>query len=318
MKRFITAFLTVLIVGVVNSQVSSSDLARIVINTHLSDELNLPDIAKRNLETVLNRITSTHGIGGSQLGGRFIITANVNILSKDVLAGPPQLISQNLLLTLFVGDATSNTVFSSLSIELKGVGTNESKSFVQAFKGVNPRDNRIVEFLEQGKAEIINYFKGECDVILKQATALADQNKFEEAISQLMLVPEVCESCHASSRELAGVVFAAKIEFDCAKGLNEANLAWTSQRDEAGALAVADILSNIVPSDDCNDEIQRLSDEIINQLAAEEREQYERELLERKQQMELEERRIEATKAIAIEYLRNQPKQVVYNRIYWN
>ena len=227
------------------------------------------------------------------------------------------MIAQNMELTLFVGDAMSNTVFSNTTIALKGVGTNENKAFIEAFKGINPKDKRIVEFLEQGKTKIINYYNSKCDFILKQATALSDQNKFEEAISELMLVPEVCESCYTKSRELAGIVFRAKVEFDCAKNLKEANLAWSAQNDETGALKVAEILSETIPSDGCNTEIEKLSDEIKQKLEADKREQYERELLERKQQMEAEKKRLETIEAIALEYLRNQPERVVYNRIYW-
>ena len=50
-----------------NSQVSSDDFGRIVINTYLSEKLNVPIEARQLLETKLNQITSNYGIGGSNV-----------------------------------------------------------------------------------------------------------------------------------------------------------------------------------------------------------------------------------------------------------
>lgn len=38
-------------------------------------------------------------MGGSQANPRFIITANVNVGTKDIIAGPPQMIAQNIEVT---------------------------------------------------------------------------------------------------------------------------------------------------------------------------------------------------------------------------
>ena len=105
-----------------NSQISSDDFGRIVINTYLSEKLNVPIEARQLLETKLNQITSNYGIGGSNVNPRIIITAKVNINSKKTLAGPPQMVSQKVDITLFIGDAITNTVFSNTTWALTGAG----------------------------------------------------------------------------------------------------------------------------------------------------------------------------------------------------
>ena len=98
-------------------------------------------------------------MGGGQVNPRFIITANVNIGTKDIISGPPQMIAQNLDVTLFVGDAMTNTIFSSTTLNLKGVGTNENKAFIEAFKTINTKNKEVLTFLEEGKKKIISKSK---------------------------------------------------------------------------------------------------------------------------------------------------------------
>lgn len=82
-------------------------------------------------------------MGGSETNPRFIITAAVNLGTKDIIAGPPQMIAQNLDITMFVGDALTNTIFSNTTLSLKGVGTNENKAFIEAFKTINPKTKKF-------------------------------------------------------------------------------------------------------------------------------------------------------------------------------
>ncbi len=140
-----------------NAQVSLDDFGRIVLNTYLPENNSIPTEAKKALETKLSQITTNNGMGGSIANPRFIITATVNTGTKDIIAGPPQMIAQNIEVTLFVGDAITNTIFSNAIISIKGVGTNENKALIDAFKTINPKNKDIITFLEEGKNKIINY-----------------------------------------------------------------------------------------------------------------------------------------------------------------
>jgi hypothetical protein len=317
MKKFIAVLILTFVAISSNAQVKLDDFGRIVLNTYLPDNIAIPLEAKDFLLTKLNQITSNNGMGGSQANPRFIITANVSVGTKDIIAGPPQMIAQNLDVTLFIGDAFTNTIFSNTTLSLKGVGTNENKAFIEAFKTINPKNKEVTAFLEEGKTKIINYYNTQCDFILKNTNALAEQFKFNEAIYELMVVPEVCKECYFKTKDEVGVIFRKKIESDCTEKLKEAKLIWAAEPTEIGALQASAIMINIIPSDNCKTEINKLASEIKNKLQLEQKKKYDFEMLEMQKRYDTEQKIIDAQKQIALEHSKNQPQNVTYNNINW-
>lgn len=318
MKKIITTLLFVIALATTNkAQVKLDDFGRIILNTYLPDNLPVPAEAISSLVNKLNQIATNNGMGGSQVNPRFIITANVTIGSKDIIAGPPQMIAQNIDITLFVGDAITNTIFSNTTLNLKGVGTNENKAFIEAFKTINPKNKEVIAFLEEGKTKIINYYSTQCDFILKNANALADQFKFNEAIYELMVVPEVCKECYFKSKDEAGIIFKKKIASDCTEKLKQAKLNWAVEPTEKGAMKASAILVSIIPSDNCRTEINKLSEDIKKKLQDDQQKKYDFEMLEMQKKYDTEQKRLDAQREIAVEQAKNQPKTVTYNNIYW-
>ena len=134
---------------IANAQAKLDDFGRIVLNSYLPENIALTSEAKELLMTKLSQIATNNGMGGSQANPRFIITASVNVGTKDIIAGPPQLISQNINITFFVGDAISNTAFSNTTIAMKGVGTNENKAFIDALNTINPKTKQLQTLLDE-------------------------------------------------------------------------------------------------------------------------------------------------------------------------
>jgi hypothetical protein len=317
MKKIISILIVIISTISSNAQVKLDDFGRIVLNTYLPDNIAIPSEAKNLLITKLNQITSNNGMGGSQANPRFIITANVNVGTKDIIAGPPQMISQNVDITLFIGDAITNTIFSNTTLSLKGVGTNENKAIIEALKTINPKNKEVLAFLEEGKTKIINYYSTNCDFILKEATTLSDQFKFSEAIYKLMMVPNVCKECYFKAKDAATLIFNKKIESDCTEKLKEAKLTWAAEPTENGALKASAIMISIIPSDNCKTEINKLSIEIKKKLELEQKKKYDFDMLEMQKRYDTEQKRIDAAREIAVEQSRNQPKTVTYNNIIW-
>jgi hypothetical protein len=299
------------------AQEKLDDFGRIVLNTYLPENIAIPTEAKNFLINKLNQITSNNGMGGSQANPRFIITANVSIGTKDIIAGPPQMIAQNIDITLFVGDAITNTSFSNVTLSLKGVGTNDNKVFIDAFKSINPKNKEVAAFLLEGKTKIINYYTTQCDFILKEANTLASQEKFDEAIYNLSLVPQVCEVCFNKTSELITKIFKQKIDADCKVKLSQAKIAWAGQQKINNAENVLNILIDINPNASCYNEVIILTKEINNKLINDEKARLELALQKYNDKINLEKKRIDAYKDIAFEYAKNQPKTITYNNIYW-
>lgn len=300
-----------------NAQVSLDDFGRIVLNTYLPDNNSIPTEAKKALETKLNQIATNNGMGGSMANPRFIITATVNIGTKDIIAGPPQMIAQNIDVTLFVGDAITNTVFSNTTISLKGVGTNENKALIEAFKTINPKNKEIIAFLEEGKNKIINYYSTQCDFIIKDAQTLEKQEKYDEAIYNLSLVPEVCKECYFKCSDLLTTLYQQKIDADCKAKLSKAKIAWSSQQNQQGGETASSILTEINPKSSCYKESETLMKQISTKLTADEKAKIELELKQYNDKMTLEKDTLKASYEVALEYAKNQPKTITYNNIIW-
>lgn len=300
-----------------NSQVSSDDFGRIVINTYLSEKLNVPIEARQLLETKLNQITSNYGIGGSNVNPRIIITAKVNINSKKTLAGPPQMVSQKVDITLFIGDAITNTVFSNTTLALTGVGSNENTAFIDAFNTMNTKNKAIESFVTEGKNKIITFYNSQCDFTIADANILAKQQKYDEAIYKLSLVPEVCQECYSKSLEKTAEIYQLKIDAEGEMKFQKAKAAWMSSKDENGAKNALGLLVTINPNAKCQPKVNELYKTIETKLTAEEKRQRELAMKIYQDELNVKKSAIKAYRDIAVEYAKNQPQTIVYNRIFF-
>ncbi len=257
--------------NILHAQAKLDDFGRIVVNSYLPENINLPAEATRSLKNKLDQITTSSGMGGSEANPRFIITASVNIGTKDIIAGPPQMIAQNLDVTFYIGDAIKNIKFASTTLSLKGVGTNENKAFIEAFKMINPRNKDLAAFLDEGKNKIIQYYSTECDFLIGEAFTLVKQEKYDEAIYQLTLVPEVCEDCYFKTLDTMNYIYQRKIDADCSVKFTEAKGIWASGQNPVNAERVADILAEVNPFATCQNDVQNFIKSVDAKLRADER-----------------------------------------------
>jgi hypothetical protein len=307
------------------------DFGRIALNPYVSEQAKLPAEAKAQLEIKLKQIASNYGMAGSVANPRFIITANISITTKDIIPGPPQQIAQNMEITLFIGDAIENKIYSNIVISSSGVGTNENKAFIDAIKQINTKNKKIEAFLEEAKAKIISYYSSQCDFINQKAVALKQQEKYSEAIYTLAQVPEVCQECYFKALNEMGVIYDLKINSDGKIMLDKAITTWAANPNQEGANEAEEYIKQINPKAKCIPNASKLLKSINSKLIADEKERLRKqEEYEKRQQKidaenakseaELEKQRINAYRDVAVEYAKNQPNVVyrnVYRNIYW-
>lgn len=297
-----------------NNQGKADDAGRIALASVVSDQIEgLTPSAQSNLLNKLNQIASKNGMGGSSLNNRFILTANVVVLTKDITATAPPMQAYTLEVTLYIGDGIEGTLFSSTSVTLKGVGETETKAYMAALKNLKVDDPKYQAFIEKGKNKIIEYYNSKCDFILKEAEMLAGQNEFDAAMSKLVGIPEVCKDCYTKAMDAVQPIYQKKIDRDCKIKLQEAQGIWNAGQDMSSAENAGAILATIEPSASCFSEVQALNKKIADKVKQIDDREWKYILKEQAQESE----RIEAYRAIGVAYGNNQPQNVTYNYRSW-
>ena len=243
-----------------NTRGKANDTGRIVLNTFLGNIDNVPAGAVKLLNNKISQIASGNGMGGNESFPRFIISADIDVLTKDITPTAPPKTALTLAVNLYIGDGIEGTVFASEYIELKGIGNNETKAFIQSFRPLNPRNKKFNEFIEIGKKKIIEYYNAKCDFILKEANTLADQKAFDSSISKLIEVPEVCKECYDKAMDLSSVIYKRKMENECQQNLTKSSSLIAQDKWEEAALPVA----SYTPDMSCYVDVKKLLSKISN------------------------------------------------------
>ncbi len=298
-----------------NEKGSTNDVARITLAAYVPQQIDkMPDAARSMLTNKLNQIVTQNGMGGSANSERFIITANVNVISKDLTATAPAMTAFVLDVTLYIGDGIVGTKFSSTSISAKGVGENETKAYISAIKSISPTNSAIQSFVESGKAKIVEYYNSKCNFIIKDAQALVSQNQYDEAIFKLTSVPEVCKDCYDKCMDAIGPIYQKQIDRNCKLKLAEANSLWSANQTLETANEVGGLLSEIDPSASCFVEVKALSNKITTRVKDLDAREWKYNLREQEQKSE----RIKAYRDIGVAYGKGPKATIIqYNIRGW-
>jgi len=320
MKRII--FITLLMTGFLSYMMAQSD-ANVSLCVYMPKNSEIPEAALQFLENQLENIATENGTADLVICDRFILTAKVDVLQKDIVAGPPQRISQTLNITLQVGDAVDNKLFSATSLTAVGIGTNLTKAYIEAFKQIRKNNKQIADFLEQARGKIVQYYQQHCESIYAEAQGLAKRQQYDEAIYRLVCVPDIGTDCYTRCQNALVQIWQNKINSDGWQLLKFARTAWAQSQDEVGAEEAANYLRQISPAADCQEEVSKLISEITTKIKHDEEREWQfqlRQYNDRIQQeheaarnkQELLRMGIQAAKDVAIAFAQNQPKENYY------
>lgn len=296
-----------LFVQSVNAQ--TSDISNVSINVVVADD-DIPVSAAQNLETKMQRALTINGIGDNGYTERFVLTAKVDIISKDVVPSTPARVSQKMELTFIVGDVVENKVYESVSLSLSGIGTNETKAFIAAFQQFKPQNKDLQDMLSAAKEKIIDYYAGNCDAIVLNAKTLASIQNYDEAIFRLVSVPNVCNECYRRCQNEAANVYQQKVDDESTKLLYEAKTVWATQPNKSGAEKVADIIGNINPKYSHYDDVVRFRNTVTDKLSADEKRAWEFAMKKYEDNQAFKLSIVDACKAIGVAFGNGQPKNI--------
>ena len=297
----------------------TDDVGRLGLNAVMFPQaFELPSSSERALKSKMKQACTKNGLGGQSVDGRFIITAEVNLLAKELTPTAPPMHALDVETTLYIGDGIEGTLFASVTITNKGVGNTEAKAYAMAFKGIKPTSDDIQSFIEEGKQKIVEYYNSQCDFILAEAQTLGKSQQYDDAIAKCMSIPEVCKDCYMKAMETAESIFMDKINLECEVQLNEARAPWSASQTPEGAEATSAILSTINPQSSCFKESKNFMNliftEIRERLEEIDRREWEMKVKQQEDATRLESERISAMKEIGKAYASST--KVVYRVIY--
>lgn len=291
------------------------DKDRVVIAAYVPKQItNMPEEARSLLTNKLNQIVSANGLGGSASSERFIMTANISLLTKDITPTAPPMHAYTIEVQLVIGDGIEGTKFSSISKTMKGVGETETKAYISALKNLKTSDPSYQEFINQGKKKIIDYYNAKCDFIIKEAQTLEAKQDYQQAIYKLTSVPQVCKECFDKCQALVGPIYKKYIDFECKKLITEANNIWATNQDYSGAERASEVLNKIDPNSSCYKDAVALSDKIAKRIKEIDQREWNFMLKQQQDAVDIEKATIKAARDIGVAYGENQP-DVVYETV---
>jgi hypothetical protein len=245
------------------------DKQRVALTAVVMDD-DIPQAAARQLLNKMTQIVTKGGCAGIS-NSRFVITCSADVLTKDIVPGPPTMHAYTLSMTFFIGDGVEGRLFSSTSVEVKGVGETPEKAYINAFKSVRVNDPAFKPFVEKGRQGIIDYYNTQCELILTEARTKAERQEYTKAIEQLTAVPAVCEECYNKAQDASVEVYKAWRDNFCRMALTKAKSAWTIH----DAKTAVEILGEIPPEAECAAEAEALRAEIAEAVDEKARREWE-------------------------------------------
>ena len=271
MKKIIISLLIISLSGIIsqaqNNLESTDDFGRISLTPIMASNTYIPSYATAIVKSKLVQIVTQNGLSCESLDNRFVMTANMVEVSKDITATMPTMVAVVVAPTLYIGDLETGKLFASCSLPMiKGVGTDETKAYISAINSMRLSDSSIAKFVNTGKNKIIEYYNSQIDFILSQAETLSNQERYDEAIVLLLSVPNVCKDAYLRAMDMASVVFQKEIDKDGATLLNTARQVWNANQSYEGAEEAGEYLSQIHPNSSSFVGATKFSEEIAKRI----------------------------------------------------
>lgn len=303
MKRIKYIIITVLAYytsGMVNVQAQDCELPVAVVIGEQPEEV--PKAAMSVLENSLVRLAASAGLNADFRFSDFVLTAKIDVLDKDILPGPPAQVSRNLGITLYLCDVATQTKFASAYVEVAGVGTNDTKCMIDAFRRLKGNNANIQRMILDGRQKLLAYYDKNYKIILKEAEKKAALQQYEEAIALAISIP-VCSNGGEEAMDKGLRIYGQYRDKINLALLNKAYAIWSAGQDATAAMEAGRLLAQIDPDAACYAESVGLANEIRKQIRSdidfEMREKY-------KDDVKLEASRIEAMRSVGVAFGKGQ------------
>ncbi len=269
---------------------------------------NLTEEATATLQTQLERTLAQAQLNVGWKNANFAITAKFDQTDRYVVGNAPTQIVNVFGVTLYLVDAYNQKLFNSTYVEVKGVGTNETKASLNAIRQLNANNAKVSAFLKGAKSKIINYYDSQLPNIIKDAQTKSAMKNYEEALAMLAVVPTCCNGYETAISEALKIYVLYRDTYSLAQ-LNKAKALWAANPTQAGSIPVVAILASIDPDAKCYNEAMSLLSQVAKVVKTdvdyETKKKYE-------DSVELEKLRIQAIAEIGKAYAANRPTNILF------
>lgn len=261
----------------------------------------LPDGAREFLRTKLIQAVTHEGVVGTSDYAQFVIYPRITLISKDIVGGAQTNYALGIELTLNIGDFNGERIFATTTLTLKGVGTNETKAYIAAFRRIQPSLIGMQRFLKESKTKIITWYDAQFENILKEAKLLASQREYGHALFLLTSIPSSCQG-YENAIKTTQQVWQQYVDFCCEVNIAKARSVWAAAQNANGAREAGEYLAMIYPDAHCYGEAQALYKEIKSKV----KDDWDFVLKTWQDGVELESQRIDAARQVGVAYGKGQ------------
>lgn len=257
------------------------------------------------LKNVLRRVTMS-GNDAISANSQFGIMVKSDVVNKHLISGAPQKTVLNLSMTLYIGDLQQGKLFSSYTVDVNGVGDNVTKAYNSAIRKLTAQNRKLVSFVEEGKAKIIEWYDNNYQNIIKQAQKASAVREYDKALYELFSVPVCCKGYDAVLTQIK-IAYQQYIDKQCEENLAQAQAAWMTGFNSENASIAAGFLANIEPESSCYKEAVKLVSEIKRHMG----EKWNFQMKQWDDLVSVESQKLANAHEIALAYAQNQPQVII-------
>lgn len=282
---------------------SRIDVGKIILS--FQPPVNNEDLTQAQISIIEEKCAQLLASSGTCLAGNDFKSKNTFILcpkltidnTNTVEGGMQNIVVVSAELSFYIMQSDGKTLFAEYHKKVKGSGINKEAAINNIILGISPADKDLLSFIESAKLKILGYYNNAGAAIISEADYLIKTKSYDEAIGLLMMVPEGTE-CYSAVKEKALAVYVAGKEKISNEQIQNAKKA-IIEKQYTEALQ---LLVSIEPDTSCFAEAQQLINKIEKEVRGDDAGRLESAQLIYNDSVELEKKRIEAIKAIAVSY----------------
>lgn len=162
-----------------------------VVLKKLPAEINKSQQEK--LKTKTTQILTKGGMAADGWEQEFIAYPMLDIYEIKTINGYKKQTFVKAEFSLVIEQANSQLLFASTSKMISAIGTNEHTALAKAITSLKSSDGIFKDFLQTGRAKIMEYYAQNCDQILTKAASYEKLGDYGKAIYTLWKVPTIAD-----------------------------------------------------------------------------------------------------------------------------